>query len=137
MKSSTLMQISLLFSPNDVINYPKLPIIVKLGFRSSPDKLQKTQLEISWDLESVLMIAMQVTYSPTRKLLKSKVTDILIKKKLWNFTTLVLTLPPPLKVVKPHFFFFWLHDQKIIMYKIRKFLPWKPKKLLKKSIFNW
>ena len=137
MKSSTLMQISLLFSPNDVINYPKLPIIVKLGFRSSPDKLQKTQLEISWDLESVLMIAMQVTYSPTRKLLKSKVTDILIKKKSCETSQLWSWPSPPLKVVKPNFFFFWLHDQKIIMYKIKKFLPWKPKKLLKKSRFSW
>ena len=131
MKSSTLMQISLLFSPNDVINYPKLPIIVKLGFRSSPDKLQKTQLEISWDLESVLMIAMQVTYSPTRKLLKSKVTDILIKKKLWNFTTLVLTLPPP-KSCETSFFLFltpWPENHYV---QNKKISPLKTQKTFKK-----
>ena len=59
------------------------------------------------------------------------------KKKLWIFTTLVLT-PPPLKVVKPQFLFFLLHDQKTIMCKIGKILPWKPKKKLwKKSIFSW
>ena len=132
MKSSTLMQISLLFSPNDVINYPKLPIIVKLGFRSSPDKLQKTQLEISWDLESVLMIAMQVTYSPTRKLLKSKVTDILIKKKSCETSQLWSWPSPPPKSCETSFFLFltpWPENHYV---QNKKISPLKTQKTFKK-----
>ena len=49
------------------------------------------------------------------------------KKKLWNFTSLVLPPPPPQKKTLKVFL---LHDPK------RKIHPWKLKKLSKKSIFS-
>ena len=60
---------------------------------------------------------------------------IIRKKKVVNFHNFGPD-PPPLKVVKTPIFFL-LHDQKNIMCKLRKILPWKPKIVRKKSIFSW
>ena len=54
------------------------------------------------------------------------------RKKIVKFHNFGPDIPPP-KVVKPHFLFFLLHDQKTIMFKTRKIPPWKLKKLSKQS----
>ena len=62
--------------------------------------------------------------------------DSFEKEKVVKFHNFGPDPPPPLKVVKPQTFFL-LHDQKNIMCKLRKNLPWKPKRIRKSQKFSW